>query len=317
MKKEILLLSSLISLAVIAYLIIPISNVPEFMSKTNSNKTDEPIDNVYSESDTTSNIELNFDIVRLDSTGNVVIAGKTIPLIKVEIFDGNEKLADVISDNHGDWVWISDLPLTEGIKRLNLKYTDKKKQEFVSGENIIIINKIDKKETSKIFKYTFKDNSGIEVLNNDNQISGLALDMVEHLKTNKLKVLGRATPNSVIKIFLSGELLGEVISNEDGSWFFEHKDISFTPHKIMITTIINNEIIKIKTPIFEEKIKTKLLVEREIKVVEGNSLWRIARKTLGGGILYSEIYKNNIKIIANPNLIFPGQVFNIPDIKKR
>ena len=141
--------------------------------------------------------------------------------------------------------------------------------------------------------------------------------MVEHLKTNKLKVLGRATPNSVIKIFLSGEFLGEVISNEDGSWFFEHKDISFTPHKIMITTIINNEIIKIKTSIFEEKIKTKLLVEREIKVVEGNSLWRIARKTLGGGILYSEIYKNNIKIIANPNLIFPGQVFNIPNIKKK
>jgi len=316
MKKEILLLSSLISLAVIAYLIIPISNVSESVSKTNSNETDQMIDNLNSEFNTPSSIELNFDIVRLDPTGNVVIAGKTIPLIKVEIYDGNDKLADVISDTHGDWVWVSDEPLTEGVKRLNLKYIDKN-QEFVSAENIIIINKIDKKESSKIFKYSYEDNSGIEILNNDNQISGLALDTVEHLKKNKLKVLGRATPNSVIKIFLSGEFLGEVISNENGSWFFEHNDISFTPHNIMITTLINNETIKIKTSIFEDKIKTKFLVKREIKVVEGNSLWRIARKTLGGGILYSEIYKNNIKIITNPNLIFPGQVFNIPNIKKK
>ena len=316
MKKEILLLSSLISLAVIVYMIIPISNIPEFESKTNSNGTDEKIDNLNTEFNNPANIKLNFDIVRLDSTGNIVIAGKTIPLIKVEIYDGNDKLADVISDTHGDWVWVSDEPLTEGVKRLNLKYIDKN-QEFVSAENIIIINKIDIKESSKIFKYSYEDNSGIEILNNDNQISGLALDTVEHLKTNKLKVLGRATPNSAIKIFLSGEFLGEVISDENGSWFFEHNDISFTPHNIMITTLINNETIKIKTPIFEEKIKTKLLVEREIKVIEGNSLWRIARKTLGGGILYSEIYKNNIKIIANPNLIFPGQVFNIPNIKEK
>ena len=47
----------------------------------------------------------------------------------------------------------------------------------------------------------------------------------------------------------------------------------------------------------------------------GNSLWRIARKTLGGGIFYSEIFKNNVDKITNPNLIFPGQVFNIPNLK--
>ena len=35
-------------------------------------------------------------------------------------------------------------------------------------------------------------------------------------------------------------------------------------------------------------------------------------KTLGGGIYYTEIYKNNLAKIKNPNLIYPGQVFNIP-----
>ena len=54
------------------------------------------------------NIDLTFDIVRLDKNGDVVIAGKTIPNIKVDILDGNETLASVFSDSNGDWVWVSD-----------------------------------------------------------------------------------------------------------------------------------------------------------------------------------------------------------------
>ena len=54
-----------------------------------------------------------------------------------------------------------------------------------------------------------------------------------------------------------------------------------------------------------------------IVVQKGNSLWRIARKTLGGGIFYTEIYKNNLAKIKNPNLIYPGQVFNIPIKRNR
>jgi nucleoid-associated protein YgaU len=65
-----------------------------------------------------------------------------------------------------------------------------------------------------------------------------------------------------------------------------------------------------------EDFKSSLLIEKKIVVEDGNSLWRIAKRTLGGGIYYSEIYKNNIKKINNPDLIFPGQVFNIPKIKK-
>ena len=68
----------------------------------------------------------------------MVIAGKTIPNIKVDILDGNETLASVFSDSNGDWVWISDNPLTEGIKRFNLKHFDGE-DEFVSEQNIIIL----------------------------------------------------------------------------------------------------------------------------------------------------------------------------------
>ena len=42
-------------------------------------------------------IFLAFDLVRLEPTGDVIMAGKTKPQIKIDIFDGNQKLSSVIS----------------------------------------------------------------------------------------------------------------------------------------------------------------------------------------------------------------------------
>ena len=62
---------------------------------------------------------LAFDLVRLDPSGDVIIAGKTKPQIKIDIFDGNQKLSSVTSDVHGDWVWMSEKKIEDGIKTIS------------------------------------------------------------------------------------------------------------------------------------------------------------------------------------------------------
>lgn len=48
-------------------------------------------------------------------------------------------------------------------------------------------------------------------------------------------------------------------------------------------------------------------------VKPGDCLWNIARKFLGNGSRYMEIYEANKAIIgSNPNLIYEGQIFTIP-----
>ncbi len=44
----------------------------------------------------------------------------------------------------------------------------------------------------------------------------------------------------------------------------------------------------------------------------GDNLWRISRRMLGRGIQYTVIYEANRDQITDPNLIFPGQVFDVP-----
>lgn len=48
-------------------------------------------------------------------------------------------------------------------------------------------------------------------------------------------------------------------------------------------------------------------------VKKGDSLWAIAKKFLGDGRRYTELYELNSAIIGNnPNLIYPGQIFTLP-----
>lgn len=52
--------------------------------------------------------------------------------------------------------------------------------------------------------------------------------------------------------------------------------------------------------------------KRTHTVKTGECLWGIAVKYYGDGSKYTKIYDANTNKIANPNLIYPGQVFVIP-----
>ncbi|WP_031248125.1 LysM peptidoglycan-binding domain-containing protein, partial [Mesorhizobium sp. LNHC229A00] len=47
-----------------------------------------------------------------------------------------------------------------------------------------------------------------------------------------------------------------------------------------------------------------------------DTLWRISRRVYGHGMRYSTIYLANQDQIRNPNRIWPGQVFKVPEKSK-
>ena len=53
-------------------------------------------------------------------------------------------------------------------------------------------------------------------------------------------------------------------------------------------------------------------VSKTYTVVKGDSLWAIAKKQLGNGSRWQEIYNLNKDKIRSPNLIYPDQVLTMP-----
>ncbi|NNM56991.1 LysM peptidoglycan-binding domain-containing protein, partial [Acidocella sp.] len=53
-----------------------------------------------------------------------------------------------------------------------------------------------------------------------------------------------------------------------------------------------------------------------VVIVPGDNLWTISQHVYGHGIMYTVIYAANANQIENPNLIYPGQKFTLPQPQK-
>jgi nucleoid-associated protein YgaU len=54
-------------------------------------------------------------------------------------------------------------------------------------------------------------------------------------------------------------------------------------------------------------------VAGSVIIRRGDSLWRISKRVYGRGVRYTTIYLANQDQIRNPDLIWPGQVFSVPE----
>ena len=317
MKKEILLLLILISFSFGAYNYLQITENNEEIKLVKENNNDElivlgPEDSVFEE------IQLTFDIVRITKNGDAVIAGRAKPNQIINLFDGDEKLANITSDANGEWVWTSEFPLGYGIKKLYLKYLENDVL-YNSEQTILIFLDKDSEKEPVIFKTTMNGSGKSEMLNLEEIEQNITLDFVEYSPTGKVLVSGRSEANKEISFFFDDDLVGKSLADKNGLWEFEYdKKIKFGKIDLRIDLLTNNEIISMSTPIFMENM-AKIINNSENRIVvqPGNSLWRIARKTLGGGVFYSEIYKKNALKIKNPDMIFPGQVFDLPVLREK
>ncbi|WP_170314709.1 LysM peptidoglycan-binding domain-containing protein, partial [Aquibium carbonis] len=54
-------------------------------------------------------------------------------------------------------------------------------------------------------------------------------------------------------------------------------------------------------------------VDSAVIIRRGDTLWRISRRVYGRGVRYSTLYLANQEQIEDPDRIWPGQVFRVPD----
>ena len=146
-----------------------------------------------------------------------------------------------------------------------------------------------------------------------NTLSG-TLNFIVTEETIKLKA-GDTVKLKGLGSYLSGDYYVQDLTRQISSNGYSHSATLIKTDfgkSLKTSTSTTN---KKPVPKKEKKVTSTLKAssaKRTYTVKRGDCLWKIARSFYGNGALYTRIYDANTNKIANPNLIYPGQVFVIP-----
>ena len=148
-------------------------------------------------------------------------------------------------------------------------------------------------------------------------VRGVVLDRIAYSDIGDVRLAGRGRANRAIRIYGNGLIIGTTRVAQDGTWALalsseRGKQIKlFRFDEVDQVGAVSS---RIETPFEYSRLSPKVLRERRVVVQRGDVLWRIAEQFYGEGLRYSLIYGANTTLIRDPDLIYPGQVFNIPEL---
>jgi nucleoid-associated protein YgaU len=145
----------------------------------------------------------------------------------------------------------------------------------------------------------------------------LALLVLDYDDSGRTRLTGEAPPGAPLRIYVDNKPAAEAVTEPSGKWtaVLEH-DLAPGEYTLRLDQIggQGRPVARLETPftrVSQPPIQGKTEVDYVI-VQPGNSLWRIAHRLFGSGMSYVQIYDANQAQIRDPDLIYPGQVFEIP-----
>lgn len=273
-----------------------------------------------------------FDVVRISRNGTGVIAGRAEPHSDVSIYAWEKLVGAAVADRSGEWVLLFDDPLPSGPTELSLKSQLPGLYEVYSSDIVIVA--VPEREEDRFIE---DETNGVvailtpraghgpsRVLQKPKRVNisdltkGLSFDTLDYDDAGNAMIAGRATTGARVRIYLDNEFLAEVDAGEDNMWGHTiEKKLTRGEHIIRLDQILEGDGVEVRieqpfTPGWEiDSSRAK----GEVIIRPGNSLWQIARKLYGSGFQYTLIFSANKSIIKDPDLIYPGQRFVLPNSK--
>ena len=175
----------------------------------------------------------------------------------------------------------------------------------------------------------------------DGEPSGDARVTVDAVETenDKVFVAGAGEPGSDVRVYLDNKLVGEAKTDQKGRWLLEGES-KVEPGQVDVRVDQVREDdgrVEARAQVTFEKAAPEAVVLRPLDATgssdagsgaqgasetrqipsviirTGDNLWTISQRRYGQGVRYTTIYQANKDQIRNPDLIYPGQVFMLPE----
>jgi hypothetical protein len=143
----------------------------------------------------------------------------------------------------------------------------------------------------------------------------LVLESLSYDNEGNVTLSGQAEPGATVVPYVDGEAMGQVEAGEDGSWELTlDRTLEEGQYDLRVDQIDTSGAVsaRLETPFQQAAFTMPTTSEPLVVIQPGNNLWVIARRTYGEGTLYTQIFEANRGQIADPDLIYPGQIFVLP-----
>lgn len=257
-----------------------------------------------------------FDIVRVTQGGSATIAGQADPNATVELLANGEVIATIEAGRDGAFADAIDTPLEEGAVELGLVMITEDGTRITSSDTIIIYVPERDGDLPVVLRTT--PGGATEILQRatdpDPSLGPLAIDTIDYDDAGNAIFSGRAEPNSTVQLFANRNLIGQTTADGSGRWALS-TTIRPGRYTLQVIQLDENGRPKFAIEVPFEQASRDDIVLRDGKVIvqPGNSLWVISRSVYGEGAQYTVIYEANDEQIRDPDLIYPGQIFQLPE----
>jgi hypothetical protein len=145
----------------------------------------------------------------------------------------------------------------------------------------------------------------------------LGLDVVDYDDAGAMRFAGSAAPGATVRVYVGPQMVGEATADNTGRWHLTPGDQpSVGRHTLRLDQIASADggvAARIEVPFQRDRLSEDMVQDGRMVVQPGQNLWRIARTAYGRGVRYTVIYAANRDTIRDPGLIYPGQVFAVPE----
>jgi nucleoid-associated protein YgaU len=292
-------------------------------------------------------VKPSFDVVRVNPNGDAVVAGRAQPGAKITLLDNGHPVGSATADDRGEWVLLPDSAVDPGQHKFSLQaMEDDGKSQESEKEVIVVVPKpaediagqpVTKPSGALALEVPKQGDGPTQLLNAPSSASNppvaepasttseaaaaspppppLSLDTIDYTQDGRAMLSGHTLPGSDLIIYLDNASLGAAKADQNGRWTFVPEAKSpIGDHEVRVDLVDGAGKVqsRVKVPFAQPDFTQVKLTDDTVIVQPGNSLWRIARKTYGEGLQYTVIYEANKDHIGDPNLIYPGQIFNLP-----
>jgi nucleoid-associated protein YgaU len=153
----------------------------------------------------------------------------------------------------------------------------------------------------------------------------VTLGSITYAKAGDVTLAGLGRAGSALRAYVDGALAEEAQVGPDGRWSMGLTDVARGVYTLRIDQIGGDGRVdsRVETPFQRDFPRAPLprpgdapaAVELPgmVTVQPGNNLWTLARERYGSGALYTKIYTANRDLIRDPDLIYPGQIFDLQE----